>query len=128
MEAVRATQDVSVSDLAWKIDYDIQRCTLCGSCIAACTFGAIEAGVLRLERRDSQAPYPGLASGQASGQTAGKTGQNGKNGKDTEARKNQHDQAKMKKRATTARVKVYEIYGVKNQGERISYFLHSISS
>ena len=38
------------------------------------------------------------------------------------------DQAKMKKRATTARVKVYEIYGVKNQGERISYFLHSISS
>ena len=65
MEAVRATQDVSVSDLAWKIDYDIQRCTLCGSCIAACTFGAIEAGVLRLERRESQAPFPGQAAGQA---------------------------------------------------------------
>ncbi|MBO4296551.1 MAG: 4Fe-4S binding protein, partial [Desulfovibrio sp.] len=72
MEAVRATQDVSVSDLAWKIDYDIQRCTLCGSCIAACTFGAIEAGVLRLERRDSQAPFPGQA------------GQNGNAGKAAE--------------------------------------------
>ncbi len=73
MEAVRATQDVSVSDLAWKIDYDIQRCTLCGSCIAACTFGAIEAGVLRLERRESQAPFPGQAAAPASTPSAAST-------------------------------------------------------
>ena len=40
----------------------------------------------------------------------------------------QADPDELKKRATTARVKVYEIYGVKNQGERITYFLTSISS
>lgn len=34
----------------------------------------------------------------------------------------------LKKRAIAARVKVYEIYGLKNQGERITYFLTSISS
>ena len=33
-----------------------------------------------------------------------------------------------KKRATSARVKVYETYGVKNQGERISYFLSTLNS
>ena len=38
------------------------------------------------------------------------------------------DQDEMKKRAISARVKVYEIYGVKNQGERITYFLTSINS
>ena len=34
----------------------------------------------------------------------------------------------LKKRATSARVKVYETYGVKNQGERISYFLSTFNS
>lgn len=38
------------------------------------------------------------------------------------------DIEELKKRATSARVKVYEIYGVKNQGERITYFLTSINS
>lgn len=38
------------------------------------------------------------------------------------------DESKLKKRATQARVKVYEIYGIKNQGERISYFLSSFNS
>lgn len=42
METVR-TQDVGVNDLNWKIEYNPERCTLCGSCVAACTFGAIEA-------------------------------------------------------------------------------------
>lgn len=46
MEAVK-TQDVSVNDLRWKIDYQQDRCTLCGSCVAACTFGAIEVGMRR---------------------------------------------------------------------------------
>ena len=36
--------------------------------------------------------------------------------------------AELKKKATSARVKVYEAYGVKNQGERISYFLTTLSS
>ena len=38
------------------------------------------------------------------------------------------NKTELKKKATTARVKVYEIYGLKNQGERISYFLNSINS
>lgn len=38
------------------------------------------------------------------------------------------DYEEMMKRAIAARVKVYEIYGLKNQGERIAYFLTSISS
>ena len=38
------------------------------------------------------------------------------------------DYNELKKRAISARVKVYEIYGVKNQGERITYFLTSMSS
>ena len=56
MEAVRMAQDVSASDLDWKIAYDMQRCTLCGSCLAACTFGAIEAGVLRLDQAEGSKP------------------------------------------------------------------------
>lgn len=38
------------------------------------------------------------------------------------------DYEELKKRAITARVKVYEIYGVKNQGERITYFLTLLNS
>lgn len=38
------------------------------------------------------------------------------------------DYEELKKRAITARVKVYEIYGVKNQGERITYFLTVLNS
>ena len=46
METVRV-QDVSVNDLPWKIEYQHDRCTMCGSCIAACSFNAIEAAVER---------------------------------------------------------------------------------
>ncbi len=48
MEAVN-TQDISVSDLPWKIEYKPDQCTLCGSCVAACTFAAIHVDV---QRRD----------------------------------------------------------------------------
>ena len=41
MEAVK-TQDVSVNDLSWKIEYDASRCTMCGSCVATCSFKAIK--------------------------------------------------------------------------------------
>jgi len=47
MEAVKI-QDVSVNDLPWKIQYQPERCTMCGSCVAACTFNAIE---VAMERR-----------------------------------------------------------------------------
>ena len=46
MESVR-TQDVSVNDLRWKIEYRPDLCTMCGSCVAACTFNAIEVGMMR---------------------------------------------------------------------------------
>lgn len=46
MEAVR-TQDVTVNDLPWKIEYSPERCTMCGSCVATCTFNAIEAAMER---------------------------------------------------------------------------------
>ena len=43
------TQDVGVNDLPWKIDYKPERCTMCGSCVASCSFKAIKVGV---QRRD----------------------------------------------------------------------------
>ena len=46
METV-GTQDVTVNDLPWKIQYDTDRCTRCGNCVATCTFQAIEAVVER---------------------------------------------------------------------------------
>jgi glutamate synthase (NADPH/NADH) large chain len=46
MEAVRS-QDVTVNDLPWKIEYSPERCTMCGSCVATCTFNAIEAAMER---------------------------------------------------------------------------------
>lgn len=47
METVKIN-DITPSDLPWKLRYDASRCTLCGSCVAACSFRAIEA---KIERR-----------------------------------------------------------------------------
>lgn len=44
METVR-TQDVGVNDLPWKLDYRADRCTMCGSCVASCSFKAIKVAV-----------------------------------------------------------------------------------
>lgn len=57
METVR-TQDVTVNDLPWKIQYDTERCTRCGNCVAACTFQAIEAVVERRSITYSTANQP----------------------------------------------------------------------
>ena len=57
MEAVR-TQDVGRNDLRWRIDYDEASCTLCGSCVAACTFDAIAADVRRHSLPLSDGPFP----------------------------------------------------------------------
>ncbi len=37
--------DITPNDLPWKINWEPCACKMCGSCVAACTFGAIEAGV-----------------------------------------------------------------------------------
>ena len=57
MEAVR-TQDIGRNDLRWRIDYDEASCTLCGSCVAACTFDAIAADVRRHSLPLSDGPFP----------------------------------------------------------------------
>ncbi|HCW94109.1 glutamate synthase-related protein [Flexistipes sinusarabici] len=37
--------DLAKDDLNWRIDYDSSRCTMCGSCVSSCPFGAIHAKV-----------------------------------------------------------------------------------
>jgi Glutamate synthase domain 2 len=58
MEAVMKVQDVTFNDLPWKVEYDPERCTMCGSCVAACTFKAIEVGVERRSVTISTAHVP----------------------------------------------------------------------
>jgi glutamate synthase (NADPH/NADH) large chain len=57
MESVK-TQDVSRNDLPWKIVYHPDRCTMCGSCVAACTFNAIEAAMARRSITVSRKSFP----------------------------------------------------------------------
>ena len=57
METVK-TQDIAVNDLMWKIDYNAERCTMCGSCVASCTFKAIKVEVQRKSITLSQANKP----------------------------------------------------------------------
>lgn len=58
MEAVK-TQDITINDLPWKIEYHPERCTMCGSCVAACTFQAIEVAMQRRTKTISTAHQPG---------------------------------------------------------------------
>lgn len=37
--------DITTVDLPWKIEWSEDKCKMCGSCVAACSFGAIEVGV-----------------------------------------------------------------------------------
>lgn len=57
MEAVK-TQDTGLTDLRWKIEYHAERCTMCGSCVAACTMNAIEAGISHRSVTVSVNAYP----------------------------------------------------------------------
>jgi glutamate synthase (NADPH/NADH) large chain len=50
--------DVTPNDLPWKIRYDASRCTLCGSCVAACSFRAIEPKVERRRMVFSEGDFP----------------------------------------------------------------------
>ncbi|MDD3436466.1 MAG: glutamate synthase-related protein [Candidatus Gastranaerophilales bacterium] len=43
--ATMNVNEVAIDDLQWIIEYNQDRCTLCGKCIAACPFNSIEAGV-----------------------------------------------------------------------------------
>ncbi|MBR4903723.1 MAG: 4Fe-4S binding protein, partial [Selenomonadaceae bacterium] len=57
MEAIKV-QDIAANDLPWKIEYDANRCTMCGSCVASCTFKAIKVDVQRKSMTISQANQP----------------------------------------------------------------------
>ena len=57
METVKV-QDLTPNDLPWKIRYDASRCTLCGSCVATCSFRAIEAKVERRRMVFSEGDLP----------------------------------------------------------------------
>jgi glutamate synthase (NADPH/NADH) large chain len=50
--------DVTANDLPWKIEYDASRCTLCGSCVAACSFKAIKVKVERRRTVFSEGDFP----------------------------------------------------------------------
>ena len=57
METMRV-QHVTPNDMPWKIKYDAGRCTLCGSCVSACSFRAIEAKVERRRMVFSEGDLP----------------------------------------------------------------------
>ena len=57
MEAVK-TQDIGVNDLPWKIEYHAERCTMCGSCVACCTFKAIKVEVQKKSMAHSEGNTP----------------------------------------------------------------------
>ena len=57
MEAVKV-QDIAVDDLPWTIEYHAERCTLCGSCLASCTFSAIKPAVRRQSVTVSEGNQP----------------------------------------------------------------------
>ena len=57
METIKV-QDIAVNDLPWKIEYDANRCTMCGSCVASCTFRAIKVEVQRKSITISEADRP----------------------------------------------------------------------
>jgi len=51
-------QNVTPNDMPWKIRYDASRCTLCGSCVSACSFRAIECKVERRRMVFSESELP----------------------------------------------------------------------
>jgi len=57
VEAMKV-QTVTPNDMPWRIRYDASRCTLCGSCVAACSFRAIECKVERRRMVFSETELP----------------------------------------------------------------------
>ena len=57
METIKV-QDIAVNDLPWIIEHHSERCTLCGSCVASCTFGSIKPVVERQSITVSEANQP----------------------------------------------------------------------
>jgi len=60
MATVDYASQISKDDLMWQIEYNSERCTLCGRCVASCTFGAIKADVEKRRKvySDGEVPTP----------------------------------------------------------------------
>lgn len=56
--ATMKVNDLSQDDLIWQIEYNTHRCTMCGKCVAACPFNAIEAKVEKRRKVVSVGPTP----------------------------------------------------------------------
>lgn len=50
--------ELSKDDLLWQIEYNSDRCTICGKCVAACPFNAIEASVEKRRKVISESSTP----------------------------------------------------------------------
>lgn len=61
MEAITKVNEIDFIDLPWKIDWDPCKCKMCGSCTAACSFGAIEVGVESRKHMYSEGNTPNPA-------------------------------------------------------------------
>lgn len=57
METMKVNH-LTANDLPWKIRYDASRCTLCGSCVATCSFRAIKPKVERRRMVFSEGDLP----------------------------------------------------------------------
>ncbi len=49
---------INKEDLTWQIEHDSNKCTLCGKCVAVCTFGAIKADVQKRKKVISEGSTP----------------------------------------------------------------------
>ena len=56
--AAMKVNDLGKDDLLWQIQYNSDRCTFCGKCVAACPFNAIEATVEKRKKVISEGPTP----------------------------------------------------------------------
>ena len=50
--------ELAKDDLQWQIEYNSDRCTICGRCIASCPFGSIEASIEKRRKVISEGPTP----------------------------------------------------------------------
>ncbi len=52
------TTSIDKQDLMWQIEHDSNKCTLCGRCVAVCTFSAIKADVQKRRKVSSEGNLP----------------------------------------------------------------------
>jgi len=56
--ATMKVNQLAKDDLPWIIEYNTERCTLCGKCVSACSFGAIKADVEKRRKVVSEGITP----------------------------------------------------------------------